>query len=141
MIIKPKITIALAVNEKRHTLIVSRDDSTNVLNGLHRDLHDLEHEGYHAMCQRVGDVSMHMLARAHPDVFAQYPLLAPPKPPYDDPHQIVFSLMHRSIKEKTTDYAAAIEALFKRHADNPDLTSLAESWEEYKLTIEHYQKR
>lgn len=141
MIIKPKITISLAVNDKRHTLIVSRDDSTKVLNGLHRDLHDLERDGYHALCQRIGDVSMHMLASAHPDVFAQYPLLTPPKPSYDDPHEIIFSLMHRSIKEKTSAYATAIEALFTRHADNPDLTSLAETWKEYQLTIEHYEKR
>jgi hypothetical protein len=139
---EPKIHVALSINGGRVTLMVSRSDGGGLPSRLNRDLRDIEHEGYLALCQRVGTAVTRMLAGAHPDEFAKYPLLVPPKlSPLDDLHDVVLSLMHRSITEKTTDYAPALEALFKRNADDIKQTSFVENWEEYKLTIEHYQKQ
>jgi hypothetical protein len=139
---EPKIHVGLAINGERVTLMVSRSDGSGLPSRMNWDLHDIEHEGYLALCQRVGNTVTRMLAGAHPDAFAKFPLLVPPKlSPLDDLHDVVLSLMHRSITEKTTDYADALEALFKRNADDIEQTSFVENWEEYKLAIEHYQKQ
>lgn len=139
---EPKIHVALAINGERVTLMVSRGDGGGLPSRMNWDLHDIEHEGYLALCQRVGTTVTSMLAGAHPEQFAKYPMLVPPRlSPLDDLHDVVLSLMHRSITEKTTDYAAALDALFKRHADDIKQTSFVENWEEYKLRIEHFQKQ
>jgi hypothetical protein len=141
MIEEPKIHVALAVNGERVTLMVSRSDGGGLPSRTHWDLREIEHEGFLALCQRIGTSVTRMLAGAHPDEFAKFPLLVPPKAsPLDELHDVVLSLMHRSITEKTTDYAAALEALFKRHADDIKQTSLVENWASYRQTIDHYNK-
>jgi hypothetical protein len=142
MIEDPKIHVALAVNGERVTLMVSRSDGGGLPSRMNWDLREIESEGYLALCQRVGDTVTRMLSGAHPAEFAKFPLLVPPKlSPLDDLHDVVLSLMHRSITQRTLDYAPAIEALFKRHADDIKDTSFVEDWESYRLTIEHYDKR
>jgi hypothetical protein len=139
---EPKIHAALAINGERVTLMVSRSDGGGLPSRLHWDLHDIEQEGYLALCQRVGSAVTRMLAEAHPDEFAKYPLLVPPKlSPLDDLYDVVLSLMHRSITEKTTDYASALEALFSRNADAIKQTSFVENWASYRQTIDDYNKK
>jgi hypothetical protein len=137
MIEEPKIHTALAVNGERVTLMVSRSDGGGLPSRMNWDLRDIESEGYLVICHRVGDTVTRMLAGAHPEQFAKFPLLVPPKlSPLDDLHDVVLSLMHRSIKERTLDYAPAIEALFKRHAVEIAQTSFVENWASFRLTIE-----
>lgn len=128
MILTPKVIISLAVSDdgRRHSLLIRRDDSTKVLSSLHRDLADIEREGFHALCQRVGHAAVYALARAHPDVFAKYPLLLPPPPEYKHPLDVTMGLMARAGRENTGDYTHALDALFRRHPE--DLAGLAESW-------------
>jgi hypothetical protein len=141
MIEEPKINVALAVNDDRVTLMVSRSDGGGLPSRMNWDLHEIENEGHLALCQRVGNTVTRMLAGAHPAEFAKFPLLVPPKlSALDDLHDVILSLMHRSIKEKTLDYAPAIEALLKRHASDIKQTSFVENWASFKLTIEDYKK-
>lgn len=141
MLLDPKIHVSLSVTGERVTLMVSRSDGDGLPSRIHWGMHDVEREGYLALCQRVGDAAVRMLANAHPDEFAQFPLLMPPKlSPLDDLRDVVLSLMHRSMKEKTLDYAPAIEALFERNADDISKTDYVENWASYKLMLEHYNK-
>lgn len=137
MILAPIVIISVAVRDdgKRHSLLVRRDDSTKVLSSLHRDLADIEREGFHALCQRVGYSAIYALARAHPDVFAKYPLLLPPPPEYKHPHDVTMGLMARAGREDTGDYTQAIDALFERHPQ--ELAGLAESWAMLRATLPH----
>lgn len=138
MIEDPKVQVALAVNGGRIALIVSRSDGGGLPSRMHWDLHEIEHEGYLALCQRVGGTVTRMLAGAHPGKFAKFPLLVPAKvSPDDDLHDIVLSLMRRSITEKTLDYAPAIEALFRCNPAEIANTSYPENWEAYKLRLAH----
>ena len=142
MIEDPKVHVALAVNDDRVTLMVSRSDGRGLPSRMNWDLREVERGGYLALCQRIGEAVTRMLAGAHPDKFAEFPLLVPPKlSALDDLHDVVLSLMHRSVTEKTLDYAPAIEALFKRHADEIRQTSFVENWASFRLRIEDYLKQ
>lgn len=65
---EPKIHVALAINGERVTLMVSRGDGCGLPSRMNWDLHDIEHEGYLALCQRVGATVTRMLAGAHPEL-------------------------------------------------------------------------
>lgn len=135
-----KINVALAVNDQRITIVVRRSDGAPPEpNWVSWDLRDIEREGYLALCERVGNAVVRMLDASHPDLFAQHPLLMPPRgSSFDDTHDLILELMTRSIREKTLEYAPAIEALFRRDLDNITHTNLADIWESYKLRIEHH---
>lgn len=107
---------------------------------LHWDLHELEPEGYHALCQRVGSTVMTMLTQAHPAEFAKFPLLVPPMPSeFDTLRCIIDHLMFRSTKEKTTAYISALDAIFVENATELGRTSLPEAWSVIRGTlIERY---
>jgi hypothetical protein len=129
MLIDPKITVALAVEDDRVTLAILRNDSGGVLSNVHWDLRKLEHEGYQALCHRVGNAVSRMLAAAHPTEFAKYPLLVPPKPESDDPCGIVLSLIRRSYKEKTSAYVTVIDRFFDHSASELEQTDLPATWQ------------
>lgn len=132
---EPKINLGLVVKDDRTTLMVSRSDGAGIPGWLHWDLHEVERAGFHALCQRVGEAALRMLARAHPDEFARFPQLVPPKLPYEDPRGIASALITLSISEKTTNYAAAIDALLARNAADFGHTDLPETWAHFKREL------
>ncbi|WP_426175686.1 hypothetical protein [Massilia sp. TWR1-2-2] len=136
MLKEPKISVALVVNEDRTILMVRRTDDDGEPSWVRWDLRELEREGYLALCQRVGDTALRMLSRAHPDEFAKFPLLAPPKlTAFDELCSLVVELMHRSTTEKTTAYVAAIDAIFARHCAELGQTDLPETWQSIRIRV------
>jgi hypothetical protein len=135
MILTPKLNVSLVASEdgRQHSLLVRRDDGTNVLSSLHHDLNHAEREGFHALCQNVGYSIVYAMARAHPDVFAKYPLLLPPPPPHKDPHEMTNTLLYHAERENTGDYTVALDALFRRYPE--ELAGLAELWAALRPTL------
>lgn len=136
MIIEPKVTAALSVQEGRTTLLVSRSDNAGVINRLHWDLGNIEPEGHHALAQRVGSAVLMLLANAHPAEFAKFPLLVPRVPgPDEDALDIVLSLVHRSVREKTLTYVDTIDRLLTQGDGDLGRTDVAENWATIRLTL------
>lgn len=135
MILPRKVIISLAVSDdgRHHSLLVRRDDDTNVYSSLHHDLGNVERQGFHALCQAVGYSTVYALARAHPDVFNKYPLLLPPPLPHKSPHEVADLLLYRAGREETGDYTHALDALFRRYPE--ELAGLAESWAMLRPTL------
>lgn len=132
---EPKIlTVKLTDKNEQTTPIMSRNDNSR-LNFVQWSLERLEPEGYHALCQYLGDTALRMLLVAHPAEFAKYPRLTPPKRDTDDPHGLVHALIGRSYKERTTDYIAVIDKLVERNAAELSDTELPEIWKAARLQL------
>lgn len=129
-----KVTIGFANKNGQPALVLLRDDSQQ-LNFVQWPIHRLEPEGYLALCQHLGDTALRMLAIAHPDEFAKFPLLAPPKREIDDPHGLIHALIRRSYKEQTTEYIPVIDRLIKQNAAALSETELPEAWQAGRLQL------
>jgi len=129
-----RVTIGFTDKNGQTVLVLLRDDSQR-LNCVQWPLHRLEPEGYHALCQHLGDTALRMLAIAHPDEFAHYPRLTPPPQETDDPHGLVHALIARSYKERTTAYIAVIDRLIEQNAAALRETELPETWKEARLQL------
>ncbi len=131
----PKLLVGLNVNDERTSLTMHRSDGGGRPTWVKWDLCDVESGGYLAFCQRVGDIALRMLATAHPTEFAKHPLLVPPVNAADDPYSVVTSLIHRSIRQRTTAYVAAIDAIFVGDAEELDKTDLIDHWHETRESL------
>jgi hypothetical protein len=131
----PKLHLGLNVNDGRISLTLNRSDGGGRPTWVNWDLREVESGGYLALCQRIGDGALRMLATAHPAEFAKHPLLMPPKNAADDPYSVVTSLIHRSLRQKTTAYIAAIDAIFIGDAAELDKTDLIDHWREVRAEL------
>jgi hypothetical protein len=131
----PKLHLGINVNDGRISLTMHRSDGGGRPAWVNWDLREVESGGYLAFCQRIGDIALRMLATAHPAKFAEYPLLMPPKNAADDPYSVVTSLIHRSLRQKTTAYVAAIDAMFIGDADELEKTDLIDHWREVRAEL------
>ena len=132
---EPKVNFGFIENCERTVLMAACTDGAGISTWHRWDMGEFEHGGYHALCHYVGEGVLRLLARAHPAEFAKFPLLVPPKPPYEDPHDVAGALMTLSILEKTTDYAAAIDALIARYGAELGRTDLPETWASIKREL------
>ncbi|MES2757829.1 MAG: hypothetical protein V4693_10685 [Pseudomonadota bacterium] len=128
------ITVKLTDKNGDTTLVMSRNDS-NRLNFVQWPLKRLEPDGYHALCQYLGDTMLRMLLVAYPAEFGKHPRLTPPKRDTDNPHGLVHALIGRSYKEKTTDYIAVIDKLIERNAAELSDTELPDIWKAARLQL------
>lgn len=141
MLVEPKITTALSVNEGRTTLTVMRNDGKGIISRVHIDLAEAEREGYLALVQRVGEATLRLLNAAQPDLFARYPQLIPPAPA-EETLTMAHVLIHRSVREKTLAYVSAIDALLASGDSQVASTDIAEHWAEIRISlIEQYGGR
>ena len=131
---EPKLTIALAGRNGQATLVMSRNDN-NRLNLVQWPMYRFEPDGYHALCQYLGDTTLRMLAVVHQDEFAKYPRLVPPKLDTDSSYGLVDALIQRSYKEKTTAYIAAIDRLIKHSADELKESNITETWQAVRSNL------
>lgn len=129
-----RVSIGFADKNGQAVLVLLRDDNQR-LNYVQWPLHRLEPEGYHALCQHLGDTALRMLAVAHPDEFARYPRLVPPSQNIDDPHGLVHALIARSYKEKTTHYIDVIDRLIEHNATALAETELPETWKSVRQNL------
>lgn len=136
MIIEPKVTAALSVQDERTVLLVSRSDNAGVINRLHWDLAKVEPEGHHALAQRIGSTVLMFLNNAHPEVFAKFPLLVQRVPgPNEDALDIVLALIRRSMWEKTLTYVDTIDRLLAQGDGDLARTDVAETWAELHRSL------
>jgi hypothetical protein len=135
MIITPNLTVSLVASDdgRQHSLLVRSDDNAKVVSSLHHDLGHAERAGFHALCQNVGYSIVYAMVRAHPEVFARYPLLLPPPLPHKDPHATANTLIYHAEREETGEYTRAIDALFRRHPE--ELAGLADLWAKLRPTL------
>lgn len=131
----PKVHIGLNGNAERISLTMNRSDGGGRPTWINWDFREVESGGYLAFCQRIGDIALRMLATAHPAEFAKHPLLVPPANAADDPYSVVTSLIHRSLRQKTTTYIAAIDAIFVGDAEVLDRTDLIDHWHEVRAEL------
>jgi hypothetical protein len=125
--LQPNVTMALGSNAERPTLVVLTNDTTNLLTQLHWPLADLEQRGYMGTCNAVGDVALRMLAKAHKNLFAAYPLLVPPPADRDLMAQIT-DLIRLAHNAKSRAPLAALDLIFKHHAAELAQTDIPERW-------------
>jgi hypothetical protein len=136
MLKEQNVKVALAVNGDRTTIMVRRSDDGAGPSWMRWDLGEVEKEGHHALCQRVGSAVVAMLAQMYPDEFASFPGLAPPDlTSLDELRDLVLGLIRRSVEEKTTVYVAAIDNLFERHAAELGQTDLPETWRSIRIRV------
>lgn len=136
MLKEPNVNVTLAVNDGRTVIMVRREGDGNGPSWIRWDLREIEHEGHHALCQRIGTVALNMLIQSHPDEFAHFPLLVPQSlSPLDDLRNLVLNLIRRSVDEKTTAYVAAIDNLFAQHAGALGQTDLPETWRSIRIRV------
>lgn len=131
----PKLLLGLSVNDGQPMLTMHRSDGGGRPAWVNWDFRNVELGGYLAFCQRVGDIALRMLANAHPAEFAKHPLLVPPTNSADDPYSVVTSLIHRSLRQRTTIYIAAIDAIFVGDAEELDKTDLVDHWREVRAEL------
>jgi hypothetical protein len=136
MLKEPKIYVTLAVNDGRTVLMVRRVSDGSEPSWIRWDLREIEREGHHALCQRIGTAALNMLIQSHPDEFAKFPLLVPPNmTPLDELRDLVLNLIRRSVDEKTTAYVAAIDNLLAQHATELGQTDLPETWRSIRIRV------
>ena len=129
-----KVTIGFTDKKGQPVLVLLRDDN-NQLNCTQWPMHRLEPEGYHALCQHLGDTALRMLAIAHPDQFAKFSSLVPPMREIDGPHGLIHALIARCYKERTTAYIAVIDRLIEQNAAALSETELPETWKAARLQL------
>jgi hypothetical protein len=125
---EPQIIVGLSGANDRDSLVVRRTDGQGVLHYVAWDFAQIQNEGYMAFCQRVGNAALRMLADAHEETFLNYSLVMPPPPVEYNVEAIVLHLIHRTHKEKTRAYIAAIDELIARNPKDFENSSIAESW-------------
>jgi hypothetical protein len=128
------VSLKLVDKNGRAMLVMSRNDNYR-LNMVQWQMHRLEADGYHALCQYLGDTVMRMLYVSNPDEFAKHPRLIPPSREVDDPYGLVDALLQRSYKEQTTDYIPVIDRLVKLHADVLSETGFPENWKAARVQL------
>ncbi|MES2757831.1 MAG: hypothetical protein V4693_10695 [Pseudomonadota bacterium] len=136
MLREPDINVTLAVYEGRTVLMVRRVSNNAEPAWVRWDLNEIECEGYHALCQRIGTAALHMLIQSHQDEFAKFPLLVPAKlSTLDELRELVLNLIRRSVDEKTTAYVVAIDSLLAKHATELGQTELPEIWRSIRIRV------
>jgi hypothetical protein len=110
----PQITAALVASDGKTSLALLHTDGIREVAYRHFDLQEIRRHGFDALSTQVGDALLRMLAEAQPAEFNQYLLLVPP--PALRLRSIIVTLIDRSIRKQTTDYAATIDTLLTRHA-------------------------
>lgn len=140
---EPRINVALTTNNGRSSILIRRSDADDAkpdepLRWVRWNLDDIERGGYLGACQRIGTVVLGLLAAPHAALLAQHPLLLPPPPEPDDLQHIVISLIHRSIREKTSAYVAALDAIMARDHVELAQTNLPEQWPTFREAISRF---
>ena len=136
MLKEPNINVTLSVNDGRTTLMVRRCTGDDGASWVRWDLQEIEREGHHALCQRIGSAALSMLIQSHTEEFANFPLLVPPDlSTLDDLRILVLGLIRRSVEEKTTVYVDAIDNIFARHAAELAQTDLPETWRSIRIRV------
>jgi hypothetical protein len=140
---EPRINVALTTNDGRTSILIRRSDADDAtpdepLRWVRWGLADIEREGYLAACQRIGTVVLGLLAAPHAALLEQHPLLMPPEPEPDDLKHIVISLIHRSVREKTSAYVAALDAIIAHNPAELAHTNLPEQWPTFREAISRF---
>jgi arabinogalactan endo-1,4-beta-galactosidase len=129
----PKIVVGLSETGERDAIVVKRTDGQGVLHYVAWELSQVENEGYMALCVKVGNAVLRMLAGAHEDTFQNYSLVMPPKPVDADVEGIVLHLIHMTHKQKTKAYVATIDELIRRNSTEFENSSIPESWSNLRI--------
>lgn len=140
---EPRINVALTTNNDRTSILIRRSDADDAnpdepLRWVCWSLADIEREGYLAACQRIGIVVLGLLAAPHAALLAQHPLLVPPPPEPDDLQHIVIALIHRSVREKTSAYVPALDAIFAHNPVELAQTNLPDQWPTFRDAISRF---
>ncbi|MDB5935782.1 MAG: hypothetical protein JWQ01_3126 [Massilia sp.] len=142
---EPRISVALTSNNGRVSILIRRSDADDAkpdepLRWVCWQLGAIEHEGYLAACQRIGNAVMRLLATPHADLLAQHPLLVPSDvmSDLDRLTDLINDLIQRSIRERTSSYVAAPDAIFARDATLLAQTSLPEQWPTFREAISRF---
>lgn len=140
---EPRISVALTTNNGRTSILIRRSDADDAkldepMRWACWYLGDIEREGYLAACQRIGTVILGLLAAPHAALLEQHPLLLPPPPEPDDLQHIVISLIHRSVREQTSAYVAALDAIFEHNPAELAQTNLPGQWPTFREAISRF---
>ncbi|GAB3419978.1 hypothetical protein NX774_08150 [Massilia agilis] len=137
--LEPKLTVALTRSDGDTTLTVLRH-SPGVINQFSWNLAKMVASGYLGFTQGIGSAILHLLQDAHPDAFAPYPNLIP-ETSLDDTLMTAYTLIRRSVREKTLVYVAAIDALVASGEPEVTATDIAATWAETRsVLVERYGK-
>lgn len=132
----PRINVAMTETHGQAGIIIRRSDAdtTKPLQWVHWQFADIERAGWMAACERTGNTVLRFAAQAHPELFARHPLLLPPAtiPDFEDPVNLVTSLIERSVRERSSAYVAALDAIFAFHATELAQTNLPEQWPTFR---------
>jgi hypothetical protein len=121
----PDPTVLVTITPE--SLQISRTDRQTSYDTIGLNFATLSKEGYMGTCNKLGDITMRMLADAHRQIFASYPALVPPTAA-SDPAALALGLMNLSLEHNTRDYVQAIDTLLRRHAETVAHTGLAMRW-------------
>jgi hypothetical protein len=140
---EPRINVALTTNNGRTSILIRRSDADDAkpdepLRWVSLRLTDIEKEGHVGVCQRIGAVVLGLLAGPHAALLEQHPLLMPPLPEPDDLQHIVISLINRSIREKTSAYVPALDAIFVHNPAELAQTNMPEQWPTFRQAISRF---
>ncbi|MFC0132284.1 hypothetical protein CR105_21380 [Massilia eurypsychrophila] len=134
MIEEPRIIVALTTKDGRTSIEVRRTDADDAqpkdIRSVSWPLVMLAPAGYMAACDRVGNAVWRLLHAAHPELLEPHPPLKPPDmlTELEEIIQLVQTLIRRSVREQTSSYVPALDAIFKSNADLLEKTSLPEQW-------------
>lgn len=130
---EPKLTIAFAERGDDPVVLISRNDN-GLFNRADAKLVRLAEMGRLGAREWLGNMSLLMLQRAHPDVLASYPALES-ESRLAEPYDAVHYLLRMSMSDRTRRYVDAIEALIARHSEELSQTSFPEQWPYYRERI------
>lgn len=141
----PRINVALSTNSGRTSILIRRSDADDGLPGepmrwVSWQLGAIEHAGYMAACERIGNAVMRLLHQAHPARFVDHPMLAPPDEltALDRLTDLVNDLIRRSASERTCAYVPAIDAILVKHAAELGQTNLPAQWPTFREVFMGY---
>lgn len=136
---EPRISVALTTNNGRTSILIRRSDADNSgpdepMRSVNWQLGTIEHAGYMAACERIGNAVLRLLHQPHAVLFAQHPMLSPPDElsKLDRLTDLINSLISRSAAERTSAYVPALDAIFTRHADELAQTDLPGQWPTFR---------
>jgi hypothetical protein len=136
---EPRINVALTNNSGRVSILIRRSDADDAKpdelpRWISWQLGTIEHAGYMAACERIGNAVLRLLHQPHAVLFAQHPLLAPPDDlsELDRLTDLINNLISRSAAESTSAYVPALDAIFTRHAAELAQTDLPGQWPTFR---------
>lgn len=128
--LEPKVTAALS-QRGGDTVLTVMCDGPGAVTQFSWNLANAVPDGYMALAQHIGEAALHLLQRAHSDAFAPYPTLVPPVP-VEDTLMMAYTLIHRSVREKTLAYVDAIDALVASGDPQVAASDIAANWAEIR---------